>query len=1015
MLLERKVDGDRRDEHDLTALMLAAKADRLDAVEALVNIADVEMLATDARGQTALHMAARVGSCKTLKALLKCGHDVRVMDHDGNQAIHAACRGGDVATIETLVAYDAPLGCRNWAGFTPIGVARMCGRRAAFRYLEDTIAPETMGVFEVKDYDGGVDAEVAADAERRRAALADEAAGGGGDTTPEAPKPYFDKQVGRWVFPEAPAPPEPERPRTAEEEADDAVALPKWDLPVSERADKWVRGWSGEEGFSDIVWTHAETGEVRALPPPDTAQHVRDLCRQAWPKTVLKRQLVITKDDDGDAIEVGAAEYEHDRKRHDAEVDQLKREHAAATVLQTIWRRLDAIFMARLLRDRRRGARGMQRLVRWRQWEDRRREAIRQNAAATLLSKHFRGRDARRTWANFLHELLWWRRAERRLGVKMQRLFRGHVSRRFLRRARCMKYGPQRFEAWALVVQESGEPHRKYGIWEERRYPRRFAHPKDCENIAALGPLFRDVMFYYNRVTGRCVWDIPSDWQVYDKKCFEEREETRRQGFTKQEAAAASTLQAIWKGRRDRMNLKATIQGAKLMRSCEDEYLMDPRNLRKMTYYVLYLHAMKKDAARARPLYQHCMTRMRDRGPDDAWVLISYAIFNAATGDDDWPVIDDCAHRGRVAPEGPLHGNRRGYDLADGGFFRAATAADPCGWTWHNYALCRWLAFQDNKGAERAFVRAIQYSPHNKLIQDNFDFFLKRAYPGKEDEINAYDVVREEATKAMFKELEYEEKKRERMRNDPKVQAATMRIQMCWRRRQFFQEILGRDYFKNKREAEEKERQRAIDAGEIEEDDDLPEDDYDDDDRSDSSSDAESVESVDSEEERLRGKQVKRWEENADASGRIYWYDTVRGLSVWNKPDDLDEVVYIGKDGNEIVIPEEVDEEDEDPRLHPEYEEHVEGDYTFYYHVPTGTSTWVRPKFPSPEELKLMQEANEMARPAGVHVDEWEAHRDENGQMYFYNVDTGMSQWTHPGTNAIVKFDHNEENALVIT
>ncbi|KAH8049346.1 hypothetical protein JL721_11711 [Aureococcus anophagefferens] len=572
MLLERSVDGNVRDGRDMTPLMLAAKADRVDAVQALVNIADVDILATDKKGQTALHMAARVGSVKTVKALLKCGHDVRVMDHEGNQPVHAACRGGDVLTVETLVAYDAPLGCRNWAGFTPIGVARMCGRRR---------------------------------------------------------------------------------------------------LP----ADKWVKGWSGEEGFSDIVWTHEDTGEVRALPPSDTAEHVRDLCRKAWPKTVLKRQLVVAKDTDGDDIEVGAAEYEYDRKKHDREVAQLRREHAGATLGQ-------------------------------------------------------------------LHDLLWWRRAERHLGVKMQRLWRGHVSRRFLRRARCMKYGPRRFEAWALVVTESGEPLRKYGIYEERLYPRRFAHPKDCERIADLGPCFRDVKFYYNRVTGRCDWDMPSDWIVHDANEFRKREESRKRGFTDEEAAAASTLQAIWKGRRDRMNLKATIQGAKLMRSCEDEYLEDPMNLRKMTYYVLYLHAMTKE--RGAPLYQHCMTRMRDRGPTTPGCSSPTPSSARRRATRTGPSSGVRAPR-RASRRGPLHGDRRGYDLADGGFFRAATAADPCGWTWHNYALCRWLAYGDMKGAERS-----------------------SAYPNKRDSISCYDVIRQDATRQMVRELENEEKRRERQRNDPR-------------------------------------------------------------------------------------------------------------------------------------------------------------------------------------------------------------------------------------------------------
>ena len=61
-----------------------------------------------------------------------------------------------------------------------------------------------------------------------------------------------------------------------------------------------------------------------------------------------------------------------------------------------------------------------------------------------------------------------------------------------------------------------------------------------------------------------------------------------------------------------------------------------------------------------------------------------------------------------------------------------------------------------------------------------------------------------------------------------------------------------------------------------------------------------------------------------------------------------------------------------------------------------------------------MAEVNEQ-KPAN-DADEWEAHRDEgSGQMYFYNVSTGMSQWSHPGTSAFVKFDHGEETALVVT
>ena len=140
MLLERQVDGDRRDRSGLTTLMIAAKADRVDAVNKLVRFGDVDMLARDAKGRTALHLAARVGSIKTLKALLHNGHDVRVVDKSGNQAIHAACKGGSVPTVETLVAYDAPMGCRNWDGLTPIGVARLSGQKDVAKFLEEHVA-----------------------------------------------------------------------------------------------------------------------------------------------------------------------------------------------------------------------------------------------------------------------------------------------------------------------------------------------------------------------------------------------------------------------------------------------------------------------------------------------------------------------------------------------------------------------------------------------------------------------------------------------------------------------------------------------------------------------------------------------------------------------------------------------------------------------------------------------------------------------------------------------------------
>ena len=48
------------------------------------------------------------------------------------------------------------------------------------------------------------------------------------------------------------------------------------------------------------------------------------------------------------------------------------------------------------------------------------------------------------------------------------------------------------------------------------------------------------------------------------------------------------------------------MDGAKIMKKCEFNYLQDPRNLTKMTHYCLYLHTVGKDPDRARPMYQTC-------------------------------------------------------------------------------------------------------------------------------------------------------------------------------------------------------------------------------------------------------------------------------------------------------------------------------------------------------------------------------------------------------------------------
>ena len=68
-------------------------------------------------------------------------------------------------------------------------------------------------------------------------------------------------------------------------------------------------------------------------------------------------------------------------------------------------------------------------------------------------------------------------------------------------------------------------------------------------------------------------------------------------------------------------------------------------------------------------------------------------------------------------------------------------------------------------------------------------------------------------------------------------------------------------------------------------------------------------------------------------------------------------------------------------------------------------STWTRPRYPTPEELEEIQRKVRTADPASV----WECCR-EDGTLFYYNPFTGMSQWTHPGEDAVITFVSNDSD-----
>ena len=96
-----KLDG--RSQSGFTMLHHAAKEDRPDIIEFLVN-SGCDITVGDDEGQTPLHKAAMFGNVESVKLLLEKGADANKVDNSGHTPLHIAIiTGGDMEVVSTLV------------------------------------------------------------------------------------------------------------------------------------------------------------------------------------------------------------------------------------------------------------------------------------------------------------------------------------------------------------------------------------------------------------------------------------------------------------------------------------------------------------------------------------------------------------------------------------------------------------------------------------------------------------------------------------------------------------------------------------------------------------------------------------------------------------------------------------------------------------------------------------------------------------------------------------------------
>ena len=239
-----------------------------------------------------------------------------------------------------------------------------------------------------------------------------------------------------------------------------------------------------------------------------------------------------------------------------------------------------------------------------------------------------------------------------------------------------------------------------------------------------------DVLFWCSRLRGTFTWEIPPDIVAHDKKEHMEERQLRLRGFTSDQERVAERLQAIWRGKKMVEQFRVILKARKIMNTCEEDYMNNPTSIETTCNYMLYVHLFPPhDFDRARQLYVRAMETMAQRGPDHPFILYSFLIFSTATGEEDDDVLFELARRAKLAdiPRRQKNNGRSGFELAEIGFYRMAAVVYPddpiCQM---NYAIClQWLR-DDYVQAEEFYQRAARLTlGRDSLIMSNYNWMLK--------------------------------------------------------------------------------------------------------------------------------------------------------------------------------------------------------------------------------------------------------------------------------------------------
>ncbi len=117
-----------------TPLHKAARHDRAEIVQALIK-AGVDIDVKNNLGETPLYCAARDGRIRIVQSLIKAGADIEATDRAGSTPLYVAAKKGETEIVQALLAAGADIEVKNNDGRTPLHEAAREGKTETVQAL----------------------------------------------------------------------------------------------------------------------------------------------------------------------------------------------------------------------------------------------------------------------------------------------------------------------------------------------------------------------------------------------------------------------------------------------------------------------------------------------------------------------------------------------------------------------------------------------------------------------------------------------------------------------------------------------------------------------------------------------------------------------------------------------------------------------------------------------------------------------------------------------------------------